>query len=320
MKKTRLNKKKVAFAIILLIVVVAIIVTLVTCSIKYIIYLGSDEYKLKEIGYSEEQITTILKYATDNELEKIKNEKYEKQLTTFIEQKYFIYDKLADYIEYYNQDKTVDVSKVISIINVGADKDFYQDPKKTDTSLKELMLVNKFNYLDKTYVPENIVDVSVQYAYDDNEVPEFVYEKYLEMWNDANEDGLTLIMSSSYRDYQYQEELYNNYKNQNGTEWADSVAARAGYSEHQTGYALDIVTYNSTMEDFENSDEFKWLNENAYKYGFILRYPKDKEDITGYAYESWHYRYVGVEVASYIHENDITFDEYYAYFIENKQE
>ncbi len=320
MKKTRLNKKKVAFAIILLIVIVAIIVTLVTCSIKYIIYLGSDEYKLKEIGYSEEQITTILKYATDNELEKIKNEKYEKQLTTFIEQKYFIYDKLADYIEYYNQDKTVDVSKVISIINVGADKDFYQDPKKTDTSLKELMLVNKFNYLDKTYVPENIVDVSVQYAYDDNEVPEFVYEKYLEMWNDANEDGLTLIMSSSYRDYQYQEELYNNYKNQNGTEWADSVAARAGYSEHQTGYALDIVTYNSTMEDFENSDEFKWLNENAYKYGFILRYPKDKEDITGYAYESWHYRYVGVEVASYIHENDITFDEYYAYFIENKQE
>ncbi len=320
MKKTRLNKKKVAFAIILLIVIVAIIVTLVTCGIKYIIYLSSDEYKLKEIGYSEEQITTILKYATDNELEKIKNEKYEKQLTTFIEQKYFIYDKLADYIEYYNQDKTVDVSKVISIINVGADKDFYQDPKKTDTSLKELMLVNKFNYLDKTYVPENIVDVSVQYAYDDNEVPEFVYEKYLEMWNDANEDGLTLIMSSSYRDYQYQEELYNNYKNQNGTEWADSVAARAGYSEHQTGYALDIVTYNSTMEDFENSDEFKWLNENAYKYGFILRYPKDKEDITGYAYESWHYRYVGVEVASYIHENDITFDEYYAYFIENKQE
>ncbi len=320
MKKTRLNKKKVAFAIILLIVIVAIIVTLVTCGIKYIIYLGSDEYKLKEIGYSEEQITTILKYATDNELEKIKNEKYEKQLTTFIEQKYFIYDKLADYIEYYNQDKTVDVSKVISIINVGADKDFYQDPKKTDTSLKELMLVNKFNYLDKTYVPENIVDVSVQYAYDDNEVPEFVYEKYLEMWNDASEDGLTLIMSSSYRDYQYQEELYNNYKNQNGTEWADSVAARAGYSEHQTGYALDIVTYNSTMEDFENSDEFKWLNENAYKYGFILRYPKDKEDITGYAYESWHYRYVGVEVASYIHENDITFDEYYAYFIENKQE
>ena len=76
MKKTRLNKKKVAFAIILLIVIVAIIVTLVTCGIKYIIYLGSDEYKFKEIGYSEEQITTILKYATDNELEKIKNDMY----------------------------------------------------------------------------------------------------------------------------------------------------------------------------------------------------------------------------------------------------
>jgi LAS superfamily LD-carboxypeptidase LdcB len=70
------------------------------------------------------------------------------------------------------------------------------------------------------------------------------------------------------------------------------------------------------MNDFENTDEFKWLQKNAYKYGFILRYPKDKTDITGYDYESWHYRYVGKEVAQKIHELDITFDEYYAYYID----
>ena len=312
--KRRVNKKRVAIAIIILIIIVVSIIA----GIKTINYIKSDEYKLKKIGYNEQEITSILKYATDSELTKIKNDKYEKELTTFLNQKYFIYDNLVDYIEYYKEDKTVKPSKIISIINVGANKEFYEDPKKTDISLKELMLVNKFNYLDKSYTPENVVPISTQYSYDDNEAPEFVYEKYLDMWNAADEDGMNLIMSSSYRDYEYQESLYQNYKNQKGTEWADSVAARAGYSEHQTGYALDIVTYNSTMDDFEQSDEFKWLSKNAYKYGFILRYPKDKEDITGYAYESWHYRYVGKEVAEYIYKNKITFDEYYAYFIANK--
>ena len=70
------------------------------------------------------------------------------------------------------------------------------------------------------------------------------------------------------------------------------------------------------MDDFEETKEYKWLIKNAYKYGFILRYPKDKEDITGYNYESWHYRYVGVEAAKIIHEENITFDEYYAYYVE----
>ena len=113
----------------------------------------------------------------------------------------------------------------------------------------------------------------------------------------------------------FQKKLWDSYANQKGDEWADSVSARAGYSEHQTGYTLDIVTYNANMSNFETTDEFKWLQANAYKYGFILRYPKDKEDITGYSYESWHYRYVGEETAKKIKKLDITFDEYYAYFI-----
>ena len=97
---------------------------------------------------------------------------------------------------------------------------------------------------------------------------------------------------------------------------ADLSTARAGFSEHQTGLAIDILTYNVTLSNFEETDAFKWLSSNAYKYGFILRYPKGKEDITGYEYESWHYRYVGVEIATQIFEEDITFDEYYAYYLE----
>ena len=80
--------------------------------------------------------------------------------------------------------------------------------------------------------------------------------------------------------------------------------------------SVDIQTYGSTASTFEEYDEFKWLQNNAHKYGFILRYPKDKEYLTGYEYESWHYRFVGTEVATYIHQNNITFDEYYAYFID----
>ena len=93
-------------------------------------------------------------------------------------------------------------------------------------------------------------------------------------------------------------------------------SARPGYSEHQTGLVIDIDNYNDDYENFDKTKEFEWMNNNSYKYGFILRYPKGKTDITGYDYESWHYRYVGKEIAKYIYENNITFDEYYAKFID----
>ena len=135
------------------------------------------------------------------------------------------------------------------------------------------------------------------------------------MYNAAKEEGLYLIITSAYREYEFQETLWKKYAAQQGEEWADSIAARPGYSEHQSGLALDIVTYKSNMNDFENTKEFKWLQDNAHKYGFILRYPKGKEKLTGYNYESWHYRYVGVETATKIKKLGITFDEYYAYYL-----
>jgi len=120
------------------------------------------------------------------------------------------------------------------------------------------------------------------------------------------------------RDYDEQEETYEYYKSTKGEEYANNYAAQPGNSEHQTGLAFDILSPNSNTKNFDETEEFKWLQKNAYKYGFIMRYPKDKEDITGYKYEPWHYRYVGIEVAKQIHEEDITFDEYYAFYIENR--
>lgn len=314
------TKRKLNYKLIFTIIVIIIAIAAGTIGIKkYIYYRNSNEFKLKQIGYNETEIKDITKLK-DDQIKAILKKKYNRLNIKFIRQKYFITNNLDRYIKYYNNHKDDKISHIVSIVNVCADEDYYDKDtvKKTDISKKELMLVNKFNYLDENYAPDDIVKVSVQFAYGDNEIKKEVYEKFRSMYNDAKKEGLYLIITSSYRDYNFQKELWDSYANQKGDEWADSVSARAGYSEHQTGYTLDIVTYNANMSSFEKTDEFKWLQDNAYKYGFILRYPKDKEDITGYSYESWHYRYVGKDVATKIKKLGITFDEYYAYFIEGK--
>ena len=107
--------------------------------------------------------------------------------------------------------------------------------------------------------------------------------------------------------------MYDRYVKRDGKKKADIYSARPGYSEHQTGLCTDINTVDSS---FANTKEAKWLADNSYKYGFILRFPKGKEDITGYKYEPWHYRYVGEETAKIIYDEDLTLEEYYAYYIE----
>lgn len=314
------TKRKLNYKLIFTIIVIIIAIAAGTIGIKkYIDYRNSNEFKLKQIGYNETEIKDITKLK-DDQIKAILKKKYNRLNIKFIRQKYFITNNLDRYIKYYNNHKDDKISHIVSIVNVCADEDYYDKDtvKKTDIAKKELMLVNKFNYLDENYAPDDIVKVSMQFAYGDNEIKKEVYEKFRSMYNDAKKEGLYLIITSSYRDYNFQKELWDSYANQKGDEWADSVSARAGYSEHQTGYTLDIVTYKANMSSFEKTDEFKWLQNNAYKYGFILRYPKDKEDITGYSYESWHYRYVGKDVATKIKKLGITFDEYYAYFIEGK--
>ena len=141
-------------------------------------------------------------------------------------------------------------------------------------------------------------------------------EALIKMLADINDSGLYLQAQSGFRSIDLQTRLYNNYVSRDGVAEADTYSARPGYSEHQTGLAMDLgTTSNQNIGDFEKSKEFKWTKENAHKYGFILRYPKGKEYITGYIYEPWHYRYVGLEAANYIYEHNITYEEYYEYFV-----
>ncbi len=124
----------------------------------------------------------------------------------------------------------------------------------------------------------------------------------------AEKDGITLKIVSGYRSYDLQSRIYSSYVKERGQEETDKVSARPGHSEHQTGFAFDI---NSTDSSFIDTPEAEWLDENCYKYGFIIRYPDEKLDITGYSYEPWHIRYVGKDYAEKLYKLGLTLEEYF---------
>ena len=317
MKKLKL-KKKVRNKLLLLIFLILVSVFGLNKYKEYK-YKQTNEYKLTTVGYTLEESKFIIKVLNDkNELYFVNNEKSD-ILIDILNGKYFIEKNLYDYIEYKKDNKKKSISEIIAIVNVGANREWYDKDtiKETDKSKNELMLVNKFNYLNEKYEPTDITDISLKYSYSGNRVAKIANDAYIKMASNAKEDGIQLMANSTYRTYTRQDEIYKDFYYSKGISYADAYAARAGHSEHQTGLALDIFTSGtSTTSNFEESDAFKWLQENAHKFGFILRYPKGKEYLTGYNYESWHYRYVGESHAKKIKDLDITFDEYYAYFIE----
>lgn len=140
-----------------------------------------------------------------------------------------------------------------------------------------------------------------------------VLNAFKRMQSDAEKEGVILNIRSGFRSNQDQENLFNNYVKRDGLEKASRYSAKPGHSEHETGLAIDITDeYNdkSIGDWFNETKQAKWLYENAYKYGFILRYPEGKEDITGYKYESWHYRYVGTKHSKSFAMNNLTLEEY----------
>ena len=138
-------------------------------------------------------------------------------------------------------------------------------------------------------------------------VSDEAYDALTEMEIAAAEDGISLFIVSGFRSYDDQDVIYNRYVSQDGKAEADRYSARPGHSEHQTGYAFDL---NSLEEYFADTPEGIWLAENCHKYGFIIRYPKGKEHITGYMYEPWHVRYLGVDIATSVYESGLTLEEY----------
>lgn len=160
--------------------------------------------------------------------------------------------------------------------------------------VKGILIANKTYSLSSKYAPGGLTKET-----------NVAFEK---MKKDALKEGIHLKIISGYRSYSHQQTLYNNYVKRDGKKAADRYSARPGYSEHQTGLAFDV---NSLEQSFGNTKEGKWLSDNCYKYGFVLRYPKGKETITGYMYEPWHFRYIGEEAKSlYNNGNWLTLEEY----------
>lgn len=194
-------------------------------------------------------------------------------------------------------------------------KDTYLTGINKTTSVgtsKYLMLVNKKNPLDINYEPENLVKVNVKFLSSTNkesrQMEETAAKALEELFEEAKKENITLIGSSAYRSYKSQVKVLNDEIHSKGVGYANQYVAKPGKSEHQSGLAIDVTNEARCFD--KTSTEAKWLAENAHKFGFILRYPEGKENITGYNYEPWHIRYVGKEVAKKIYDKNITLEEY----------
>ena len=186
---------------------------------------------------------------------------------------------------------------------------FYKNIKEVNPMNYDFV-INKNYRLDENYIPDDLENLSLEYACKDMYLRKDAKEHFEKMSSDAKREGLTILAVSTYRSYNYQKKLYNNYVEELGKFRADIASARPGHSEHQTGLSVDVANTLLDYDNFEDTKEFLWMKDNSYKYGFILRYPKGKYDITGFKYEPWHYRYVGLDTAKYIYQKNITLEEY----------
>ena len=181
-------------------------------------------------------------------------------------------------------------------------------------------MVNPWHYVPEDYEPE-LIEITGRLARDDTKVDASCHDALLQMINDCIAEGHSIYIISSYRTQAYQEYLYNRqvnkqinngYSREEAKIVAATISAIPGTSEHQLGLAVDLIDTAiwDLVEEQANLPGQQWLMENCWKYGFILRYPADKTDVTGIIYEPWHYRYVGTEIAKDIHESGLTLEEY----------
>ena len=250
--------------------------------------------------------------------QKQRNKKHFQQRLIILLAITFIFGFLAGFFIGKNQEKE------IQFVMADPENELSQtsDPQKKTTDYEalpwNLKLVNFEHALNETFEPTELAEVDNVYVADSR-----IVDATKKMIADArSKDNVRIIALSAYRDYKYQMELFENkvqrlqqekgYSVGKAREEAKTVVAYPGTSEHQLGLALDLVDARHVKldESQENTAAYKWLYEHCAEYGFIVRYPNGKTDITGIIYEPWHFRYVGVEAATYIMENGITLEEY----------
>lgn len=314
----KFNYKRFAIALLILAAIITAIVMGVSSIINDIKYKKTYEYKLVEHGYSTEETAFLIDKFGNSKLDLLLEKEYNSEIIEFAKEKYFIYENLDKYIEYRKESDTEDLSKIVAIINTGANIEWIDTTYKTDISKNELMLVNRLYGLESNYKPEDLMDAPLDYSLAGVQISRQAMEAAIPMIEEAKKVGYTFILTSGYRSYKDQERIYNSYVDSYGMSEADELVAKPGHSEYQTGLSFDLEPYGVVITDAKSSEQYLWLKENAYKFGFIFRFDSDKKYITQFPGYTWRLRYVGKTAASLIHSEQICYEEYYAYFVEGK--
>lgn len=277
--------------------------------------LANNINKLLKTGYNTSEISLILTHSTTEVTNDFVKKEYIENISNYLKFDYAKTRYIDRYLAYYKVTRE-SYDNVVTFVNIGLDKEYYTDTKINDKYSTD-MLINKYNGVSEDFEPDNLTKIPSEYCKDTTEdafLTKEALNAFIEMADAASIEGYKILANSAYRSYKEQNEVYQTYYDLYGEAYVKKYTAKPGFSEHQTGLSLDVASLNSSI--FEQSKEFLWMKENSYKYGFILRFPKNKGDITGFKYEAWHYRYVGKDIATYIYENNLTFDEYYARFID----
>lgn len=279
--------------------------------------------KLLNLGYSSKDINAIYNKIPDS-VNIIIDSKYNKDIINIMNLSYFRIDNLKRYLDYdimevksiydiSNIKKDFNYEDVVTYVNANLDKEYYSSDNliSNEDASKIDVLVNKYHKLDENYEPSDLTIIDSKYASGTQKLRKEAQIKFEEMASDMAKENLKIYAGSTYRSYTYQKGLYDRYVKKDGFAAAETYSARSGYSEHQLGLAVDIV--NGKWDYLsENDKEYDYLVKNSYKYGFILRYPRGSEYVTGYMFEDWHFRYLGIELATKVFNSGLTYDEYIA--------
>lgn len=278
----------------------------VNCFDSYISLNNIDEvYKLCNLNYNNEEITKILNNLIKNDIGNIKT--YMNELDKLVDHKNFILKNYDRYVK----NKESDIHKKISLVNLNLDYPFYENITESINLNTNLILVNKYYKLSNSYPNKTLYNIKSECAVrSDIKLDKTAKDAFEKLCDEAVKEGYKVKGSSGYRSYETQRIIYNNYLKTDKIRDVDTYSARAGHSEHQTGLAIDVYNGDIAYNKFGSTNDYIWAKDNIHRFGFIIRYKKENEYITGYMDEPWHFRYVGIDVATYIYKNNITLEEY----------
>lgn len=263
-------------------------------------------------NYTSLEINNIFEYLNEKNITKLTSLDYT-NLGDYFKVSNMEVDKISRYNNY-KEEKKLDIQTAVTRVNVGLDLEFYEEVITIPNPDSVTLLINKYRALPNDWEPKDLVSLSTSSNY---KMRKEAAEHFESMIAGALLDNVKILPYSPYRGKDRQVILYNNYVTRDGKKAADTYSARPRHSEHETGLTVDVRS--PELNDNLNKNAYAWVKENAYKYGYIVRYPEDSTFITGYIPEPWHLRYIGIEAATAMHGKNITFDEYYDLNLKDKE-